>query len=139
MQHWPRLREEGRLEDLLVDPPALRYWTTVFDAVAAGRIDSWAYRWTLSCWLHSGLTALPECNLVSNIGFDDAATHTSDPSLPGASLATSALGFPLRHPYAVLRDLRADRLTQRRYFEGGGVWTGMRRRLRGLFVAPLRA
>ena len=30
---------------------------------------TWDYQWAFACWLRSGLSVLPNVNLVSNIGF----------------------------------------------------------------------
>lgn len=51
-------------------------WLSVFKQVEKGEVNSWAYRWLLSCWSQHGLTATPNKNLVTNIGFDERATHT---------------------------------------------------------------
>jgi hypothetical protein len=111
MADWPALREAGWLEGLLGGRRAAHHWRRVFDAVYAGQIDSWAYRWTYSCWRRGGLTALPARNLVSNIGFGAGATHTTARS-PFAALPAGELAFPLRHPPALSADARADARTQ---------------------------
>lgn len=115
MRLWPQVREGGWLRDLLVRPQAARYWRGIFDAVQAGRIQSWAYRWTLACWLHHGLTILPNVNLVSNVGFTEAATNTTTDSLL-ANIPAEAMAFPLRHPPFMVRDAQADDFTQHTMF-----------------------
>ncbi len=122
MRHWPQLRDQGWLMDLFADPRAVRFWTRILQATYEGRINSWAYRWTLSCWLHHGLTILPNLNLVSNIGFDAAATHTSGARHPFANLPVAAMPFPLRHPPFVIRNARADAYTQRTLFDPDLFW-----------------
>ncbi|NNJ11428.1 glycosyltransferase family 2 protein [Chloroflexales bacterium ZM16-3] len=112
MADWPALRVSGWLERSLNDRRAARYWRAVFDRVYAGQIDSWAYRWTYSCWRQNGLTALPARNLVSNIGFGTGATHTNAPDNPFAALNAYDLPFPLRHPPNVVADTQADAHTQ---------------------------
>jgi hypothetical protein len=111
MAEWPALRESGWLEGLLGGRRPARHWRRVFDAVYAGQVDSWAYRWTYSCWRRGGLTALPTRNLVSNIGFGAGATHTTARG-PFTALPAGDLPFPLRHPPAVAADARADAYTQ---------------------------
>lgn len=130
MADWPALRDGPWLARLLGSGRAVRYWRRTFDAVYAGRVDSWAYRWTYSCWRHGGLTALPAHNLVRNIGFGEGATHTAV-ATPFADLATKPLDFPLRHPPAVAADARADARTQRTLFDPD-LPTRLVRRLRRL-------
>ena len=112
MADWPTLRDSTWLEDLLGERCAVTYWRRVFDQVYAGQVDSWAYRWTYSCWRHGGLTALPTRNLISNIGFGAEGTHTTAAHNPFAAMRSYPLSFPLRHPPDVARDARADAYTQ---------------------------
>ena len=116
MAKWPEFRDSDRLAGLFHDPGAVRYWRDIFEGARNGEFDSWAYPWTFSCWAHGGLTVLPNVNLVSNIGFDERATHTAG-GAPGAAIPTRPMQFPLRHPPAVVRDRAADDWTQRRHFE----------------------
>lgn len=115
MAEWPQVRATSWLAEVLGDRRAASVWTTIFDQVAAGDIDSWAYRWTYSCWRAGGLTALPARNLVRNIGADAAATHTA--RSPFVQRPAQALAFPLRHPPRVVRNLRADAYTQRAMYD----------------------
>ncbi len=117
MLDWPRLRATPWLNAMFRDRRAARHWRGTFDAVYARQIDSWAYRWTYSCWRHGGLTALPAVNLVQNIGFGDDSTHTHNPDSPIANLPAGELAFPLRHPPAVVPDERSDARTQRLLFD----------------------
>jgi hypothetical protein len=94
------------------------YWRGIFDDAAAGKIDSWGYRFLFSCWAHNGLTCLPARNLVSNIGFGGDATHTTWSDDAQAELAAEELPFPLRHPPAVYRHADADKFEQDQHY----VW-----------------
>jgi FkbM family methyltransferase len=119
MHDWPALRTSGWLEEYLGGRRAADYWRRVFDQVHAGQIDSWAYRWTYSCWRRGGLTALPTQNLVSNIGFGAGATHTVAAHNPFAAMPSYALPFPVRHPPRVTADSRADAYTQATLYNPG--------------------
>jgi hypothetical protein len=85
-----------------------RYWADMFERVFAREIDSWAYPWTACAWHHGGLTATPNVNLVTNIGFGCDATHTSAPPSDLAALPAEPLG-DLRHPRRIEQDTIADR------------------------------
>ena len=82
------------------------YWRKIFSAQHAGQIDSWAYPWLFSCWAQNGLTAIPDVNLVSNIGFREDATHTTGDSHL-ANLQTRPIG-QIRHPRFMARHKVAD-------------------------------
>jgi hypothetical protein len=112
MADWPALRDSGWLEGLLRDRRAARYWRRTYDQVYAEQIDSWAYRWTFSCWRRGGLTALPTRNLVDYIGFGAEATHSAATHTPIGAMRAHTMPFPLRHPADVARDARADAYTQ---------------------------
>lgn len=112
MVGWPEAREQGVLNKLFPERHISRYWMQMLDRTYRGEIDTWDYQWMFSCWLHGGLAVLPNVNLVSNLGFGDAATHTFGGSLV-ADIATGELDFPLNHPAVVERDVFADRRTFR--------------------------
>lgn len=138
MVDWPALRQTAWLRVVGHGSYLFqRYWTRLFDVVREGRrMDSWAYRWTYSCWVQSGLTVLPGRNLVSNIGFDADATHTGAGALDGAT-PLEGMEFPLRHPLLMMPDHVADLWTDRHIY-GITLASGLRglaadigRRLRG--------
>ncbi len=118
MSFWPEFKESGEWERLFPDPLERRYWTRVFDR--AGQIDAWGYPWTASVWHHGGLTATPNVNLVSNIGFGPGAVHTTDASSPLAAMPVEPLG-PLVFPSDVIRDAEADRYTFDHAFGGASL------------------
>ena len=62
----------------------------------------------------AGLTALPNRNLVTNIGFGDGATHTFEQI---DQPVVKELG-PLSHPRLVCRDAKADDYTFLHHFGG---------------------
>jgi hypothetical protein len=116
MQLWPQIRDERWLQDILINPFAVRYWQKKFQDVYDNKIDSWAIRLTLSCWLQSGLTILPNVNLVSNIGFDLSGTHHQYNRSPLANIPTQKINFPLQHPSFLVRNKVADDFTQKFMF-----------------------
>lgn len=70
--------------------------------------NTWDYQWFFTNQVNSGLTALPNVNLVSNVGFGDDATHTS-----GVNIKTTVdEGMDaIRHPSILSKDVIADRYT----------------------------
>ncbi len=81
------------------------FWSLVFTRASRGRPDTWDHQWTLAQMSEGALTATANVNLVDNIGFGVAATHTNDK--PAFCLPTSAIQFPLQHP-PVMDDRAAD-------------------------------
>jgi len=97
MSHWAKIRTEGWLSDMLYNKNEVACWRKIFDEVIQGKIDTWDYQWTFACWLQGRLTALPNVNLISNIGFGLNATHTTKES-EFANIPTESMHFPLTHP-----------------------------------------
>ena len=101
------------------DPFERKYWMNIWDKLySVGVPDSWAYRWTLVCMANNALTALPNRNLVENIGFGLDATHTLD-SESSPPPVRQSLGNII-HPEIVMRDWSADNYTFQ-YHHGGAL------------------
>ncbi|MFI5305941.1 MAG: hypothetical protein ACHQ53_01235 [Polyangiales bacterium] len=98
MSSWPAFATSGELDRLFTTPSARRYWRRRLDRVKSGRIQSWAYRWELSCWASKLWTIQPARNLVSNVGFGADAANLAWPNDPLGRRPTLELPFPLVHP-----------------------------------------
>ncbi len=122
---WP---EWSQSEDWLrktLNRAERRYWRKIFDRVYQDKIDTWDYQWIASVWYAGGLTAVPNVNLVSNIGFGKEATHTRRIS-PLANLATEPIG-EITHPSVVKQDIEADHYTFRKVY-------GLEKKIKQLFM-----
>jgi hypothetical protein len=118
LAQWPDLRSSDLLKSIFSDPVERRYWSKIWQALLyKGQPNTWDYQWTFTCLANGALTALPNRNLVSNVGFGEDATHTT-----GRAIDTSVgEGIDVsRHPSFVLSDSIADRYTFDRNF--GGRW-----------------
>ena len=84
------------------------YWMKVFEMTKGGKIDTWDFQFMFSQWKLSGLTITPNANLVSNIGYDNDATHTAwGENNPNLNRQVYSI-YPLSHPEKLDRDLKAD-------------------------------
>jgi hypothetical protein len=117
MTHWPRVKEQQLLNFILEDRRTRQYWENIFQGVFDNQIVAWDYRWTFACWLQNALTILPSRNLVSNIGFDEDASHTTSKNHPFAYLPTYPMTFPIQHPAYLIRDGAADQFSQNTIFD----------------------
>jgi hypothetical protein len=113
MKLWPFVRDNSWLKDILKDDASVKYWTKIFQDVYDGKINSWAFRWTLSCWLHNQLSVLSNVNLISNIGFGEESTNTKQSTSIFSNMSTDNLEFPLNHPQFMIQDTNADEITQK--------------------------
>lgn len=90
------------------------YWLNIFDMTFNKKIDTWDYQWTYSVWKKNGLTILPQVNLITNIGYGEDATHTTDltwfANLPHNQLTLT------EHPSEIKVCKEADEFTSKEYF-----------------------
>lgn len=120
---WPEWKLSEDWAKKLPDSVEKKYWSKIFDRVYAGMLDTaWDYPWTASIWHRGGLTATPNCNLVSNIGFGQDGTHTTKKGSEFENMAVEPLG-ELTHPKVVLQDENADNYVFQNHF--GGKYLGV--------------
>ncbi|MEL7067985.1 MAG: glycosyltransferase family 2 protein [Cyanobacteria bacterium J06581_3] len=117
MNSWQTFKEKELLNSVCRDLCEVEYWLNIFDKVADGTINSWAYQWVYACWQQSGMSVVPSVNLISNIGFRDDATHTSSQESPLASRATSEI-CDISHPAFVVNNIEADNYSFDHIFGG---------------------
>jgi hypothetical protein len=134
MKRWGELRDTPWLNDFLGDAQAASWWYDHFQRTYAGQIDTWDWQWIFSAWLRDGLTVVPNVNLVSNIGFSKASTHTKVEDWR-SNLPTKAMELPLQHPTSIVPSDRADRFEQKEYYHfitHQNTWENrIKRRFRG--------
>lgn len=115
MAKWPEIKAGNWLQDIIDDRPIEQVWRNNFENVYKGNIDTWDYQWTFACWINSGLTILPHVNLISNIGFDEHATHTTSQSI-FSDMEVESMNFPLQSPPFMVRNTEADLFTDQKMF-----------------------
>jgi hypothetical protein len=107
IQEWQQRRNVGLLKKFAGNSVLERYWQQCFDDVAVGKIDAWDYQWMYCLWMQKGLSIAPNVNMVTNIGFGAAATHTM--TVDDRHVVPSrAMGFPMRHPTEIMPCEKAD-------------------------------
>lgn len=119
IRFWPEWKRSATWKGFWADGVARTYWEGIFDRVHRAEIDTWDYPWTASVWYHGGLTATPNVNLVSNIGFGPDSTHTAFLNSRFAAMETFSFEA-IEHPAFVAQDAEADRFVFDHHF--GGKW-----------------
>jgi len=117
MSFWPTWKLSADWTKKFPDFFERKYWERNFDRMFAKQIDTWDYPWDASIWRSGGLTAVPNINLVSNIGFGPDATHTVSVNDPLANIATGALR-EIIHPKIIVQDQVADRFVFNKIYSG---------------------
>jgi hypothetical protein len=120
MRDYPSFLAGGGLENLFSRPALREFWKENFDAAHAGTLNTWDYQWVYRNFKDDRLAAVPNWNLVENIGFGSDATHTGGRAgrMPHASG-----DFPTEivHPSFLLPDQAADDFTYRSQLKLGMV------------------
>ncbi|WP_051296211.1 hypothetical protein [Eisenibacter elegans] len=98
---------EGYLGTYHLSKAEKNYWLHILQQLKT--IDTWDYQWFFSIWRNNGLSAVSNHNLITNIGFDQEATHTKIANNT-AFLPTKRLDSII-HPQLVLIDEVADKHT----------------------------
>ena len=78
-----------------------------------GLLNNWDFQWNMACYAQNGLCLVPEKNLITNIGFDEDATHTQKIEPMFANLEGHSIKFPMRHPKYVYADSRPEQALQK--------------------------
>ncbi len=108
-QFWEEMKAEKLLHNVFNSWKTRSYWENILRRVYNNRIDTWDYQLNLSLWSQNMLSIIPACNMVTNIGFDNDATHTKNDNIFSRVESTS-MQFPLIHPKYAIRNSKADRL-----------------------------
>ena len=104
---WQEAKQAKFLEKICYSPEEVKHWTYTFERVFNKESVHWDYAWKYACFYHQGLTATPNVNLVSNIGFRNDATHTKNIYSSLANLPTIEI-FEIEHPPTIHINKEAD-------------------------------
>lgn len=86
------------------------YFKHILKAVRNGQIDTWDYQYTFLNIFNRSLTIVPNLNLISNIGFNANATHTTSET-KDSKVPLDKITFPLIHPENISSIRAADEYT----------------------------
>jgi hypothetical protein len=113
------LEKSGLMKAMFQDPLEHRYWQKIWKQLyAKGKPDTWDYQWVFTCMVNHGLTAIPNRNLVTNIGFGEGATHTTQKAHRAVATAVGKGMASIDSPSFILRDIDADRYSFDHAFGG---------------------
>ncbi|WP_408957712.1 hypothetical protein [Natrinema sp. 74] len=109
MDLWGQETVKRRLQDVLASRSQYEYLRTVYERTYEGEIETWDYQWGFARHINSGLSVVPAQNLVTNVGFGDNATNTTDESSNMANIPRGNIEFPIdSHDYVAV-DRKFDR------------------------------
>lgn len=124
LKRLPAFYNGGWVYDSLEDPLAARNFTRPLDQPPPRGSYHWDSCWQVTCWMERGLIAVPNVNLITNLGYRPDGTHTQVSDWR-AEIQARSLPFPLQHPAFILPDKRADRFTFFSRYGRGRVQRGL--------------
>lgn len=125
----------GGLAKIATSKKQYKYWQAIFEEVRNGkRKDIWDYQWILCCWYYNAFAISPSVNLVTNIGFDQNATHTFFESK--VSYVKSCDLLEIKHPEIVKRNTKLDKLINENYFNTPTTLTNKARNIFYKYLPP---
>ena len=110
MKLWNESEVRHLMRDILGSKEEYRNREKVFSATFEAKTVTWDYQWHFARLVQSGLSIVPTVNLISNLGFGEDSTHTSDSHSEFSNMKTQSIKFPLIHPQYMMRDVAADKL-----------------------------
>lgn len=133
---WARVWEKFSNSPPLVTPADLKryrdfaptsrsrtYWAARYHDVRKNRLDTWDYQLAYLCMSERALWAIPNENLVSNIGFGAEASHTVASNSRFSRLSVADLKFPLKHPKQITASSVYDSAVRAQLHKGGKLKT----------------
>ena len=86
-----------------------KYWQHKFDlTVYSEKVTWWDWQWIFHQITNNQLSVVPSVNLVTNIGFNEDATHTLASDNPSAYIPFSPLETPYFGPERIAPDFRYE-------------------------------
>lgn len=115
MRTFPEFKNQQKIFSVSNNKKIQKVWLDILEIVYSGEIDTWDYQWVYTCFSNGALSIMPNQNLISNIGFGEEGTHTSDKANQLANLKLSELTFPLVEPTFILINKDADNYSAKKY------------------------
>ena len=76
----------------------IHYWKYRIKAIEHNYVSAWDWQWYFTMAAYNQLGIYPQISLISNIGFGEGATHTTESTIPERYTTNLEIKFPLRHP-----------------------------------------
>jgi hypothetical protein len=139
---WPLAKSQELARIFFQNDEERKYWTSIWDVMSNPEIaiDTWDYQWIFTVISNAGLTACPNRNLVTNVGYGTDATHcfgmTPDPGI-------EQFVDSIVHPTFFVPNADADNQTFRNFYRPdvalrrGTFFDRIKRRLVARFHSPL--
>lgn len=120
MPSYHRFIKDQCINNIFDSDKLCKMWIKYFDDAYNNKINTWDYQWYFTTWINNGLSIIPSKNLVSNIGFGNAATHTTDVTSKLANMKVDNFFQIKKHPEIILANYKYDKINALNLFEHEG-------------------
>lgn len=110
MQAWINPDVKAKIKAILADEAQYKIRARDLENTFQGKVDTWDFQWSFARLAQGGLSIVPCVNLVANLGFGLAATHTGTLNKEIAEMKQLDLRFPLEINDNLMVDREYDRL-----------------------------
>ena len=100
----------GRLDHVFQNKSEKKYWESIFIKTVAMQTNTWDYQWAYANWKNKGISIIPNCNLVVNLGLNDNSSHAFLNDSFKNNRGLNDIQFPIKHPPLEI-DFVADNFT----------------------------
>lgn len=128
----------ANINELFLTHSEKKFWIDFYDDYF--RIvekNTWDYQWTCRIWYNKGLAILPRENLITNIGFEEDATHTSDKDSWLARLTANEIEIP-KQKEPIKQNKKADLFTSREVFYIRSTGRKILSDIKRVLISPLK-
>lgn len=108
---WRKMELDSILNNSGFNGQDLAKWRFQLNYIDNKFVSAWDWQWYFSLAAQNQLCIYPKVNLVSNIGNDSNATHTSFSNI---TLKNEELSFPLKHPTNIVPNVYFDKAFYKR-------------------------
>lgn len=138
LSDWPNIKKTNFLLDN-GNWLFKKHWEFHFDHCYKGDKNIWDYQWFYTCWKYNGLTVIPNVNLISNIGFNELATHTlSNSNDKLSNLETKDFVFPIKYPIDYKLNSKLEKYISKYWFHIT-IYKYMRKKIKTFFLSKIKS
>ncbi|MDX2188619.1 MAG: nucleotide-diphospho-sugar transferase [Bacteroidota bacterium] len=117
MKDFDKFKQNNSMAKIFELPLIQQYYLKELQKVYDNQLDTWDLQWTYSVWKHNGISIIPQVNLVTNIGFNMNATHTTGIHSTLANIPIQSFDITnIIHPNQIVIQKDADTYTYFQYF-----------------------
>lgn len=106
MSSYPEIVENKPVH-LYHDALVEGFYRKIYHILFRCHYNTWDTQWDYAVATQHGLAVIPNVNLISNIGFNESATH--DATSPFSNIPLKEMSLPLIHPSKIFPDVEAEK------------------------------